>query len=101
MKQTSVADIILGKPKKKRKAVPQSKRTKVFVRCKGKCERCNGALKDLKPDIHHKDGNARNNIPSNLEVLCPNCHSKTRSYRKQKKSSTKEVGFFGVKSTFF
>ena len=26
-------------------------------------------------DIHHKDGNKHNNIQSNLECLCGNCHS--------------------------
>jgi len=26
-------------------------------------------------EVHHVDGNAYNNRPENLEVLCPNCHS--------------------------
>ena len=25
-------------------------------------------------DVHHKDGNKNNNDPSNLELLCRNCH---------------------------
>lgn len=31
--------------------------------------------------IHHIDGNSRNNRPENLEVLCPNCHSLTPKNR--------------------
>ena len=40
-----------------------------------KCERCGF---DAIPEIlgvHHKDRNRKNNDLSNLEVLCPNCHS--------------------------
>lgn len=40
-----------------------------------KCERCEY---DEMPEIlgvHHKDRNRKNNDLSNLEVLCPNCHS--------------------------
>ena len=32
-------------------------------------------------EIHHKDGDYRNNTENNLQVLCPNCHSLTSSYR--------------------
>jgi len=30
--------------------------------------------------IHHIDGNYRNNKPENLQVLCPNCHSLTQTF---------------------
>lgn len=36
-----------------------------------KCENC-GALKPL--EIHHIDGNAKNNASQNLKILCANCH---------------------------
>lgn len=38
---------------------------------------------DGKPvlEINHIDGNGENHSPSNLEVICPNCHSLTPSYR--------------------
>ena len=40
-----------------------------------KCGRC-GYDKDVRIlGIHHKDRNRRNNHLSNLEVLCPTCHS--------------------------
>jgi hypothetical protein len=32
-------------------------------------------------EIDHIDGNAENNSEANLRLLCPNCHSLTRSYR--------------------
>lgn len=40
---------------------------------KSKCERC-GSTKNLM--VHHKDGNRKNNDPSNLETLCWSCHEK-------------------------
>lgn len=38
------------------------------------CERC-GFDNILALDVHHKDGNRKNNDLSNLEVLCCNCHA--------------------------
>ena len=35
------------------------------------CERC-GWLGYC--DTHHRDGNHENNLPENIESLCPNCH---------------------------
>lgn len=46
---------------------------KYIVSLYGKCESC-GYSEVL--DIHHIDGNRRNNSPENHSVLCPNCHSK-------------------------
>jgi transposase/rubredoxin len=31
-------------------------------------------------EINHIDGNFLNNLPSNLEVLCPNCHALKHTY---------------------
>lgn len=32
-------------------------------------------------EIHHKDGDYTNNDENNLELLCPNCHSLTPTYK--------------------
>lgn len=37
--------------------------------------------------IHHIDGNWKNNIEENLELLCPNCHSLTSSYGSMNKGN--------------
>jgi 5-methylcytosine-specific restriction endonuclease McrA len=52
-----------------------------------KCENCSitnwlGEL--IKLEVHHIDGNKTNNKKENLQLLCPNCHSFTENYRKQK-----------------
>lgn len=39
------------------------------------CERCGYDAVPQILGVHHKDRNRRNNELSNLEVLCPNCHS--------------------------
>lgn len=39
------------------------------------CERCGYAEQPKILGVHHKDRNRKNNDMSNLEVLCPNCHS--------------------------
>jgi len=38
-------------------------------------------------ELHHKDGNHKNNSRENLEYLCPNCHSQTENWRKSHKKS--------------
>jgi len=43
-----------------------------------KCELCGLSTwmgKELPLELHHKDGNHYNNELSNLEIVCPNCHS--------------------------
>lgn len=36
--------------------------------------------KPLTLHLDHKDGNAGNNLPANLRMLCPNCHSQTETF---------------------
>ncbi|QMP83858.1 MAG: hypothetical protein [Caudoviricetes sp.] len=35
-------------------------------------------------ELEHIDGNNKNNERSNLEILCPNCHSQTSTWRGRK-----------------
>jgi hypothetical protein len=56
------------------------------------CELCGWNVlhpTDNKPlvEIDHIDGNAENCNPSNLIVLCPNCHSMTPTFRARNKNS--------------
>ena len=38
-------------------------------------------------EVDHIDGNNRNNLLSNLRLLCPNCHSQTSTFRGRNKNS--------------
>ena len=58
----------------------------LFEKNNYKCEKCGWG--DINPysgtlplEIHHKDGDYRNNQENNLELLCPNCHSLTDTYK--------------------
>jgi predicted HNH restriction endonuclease len=32
-------------------------------------------------ELHHRDGNAENNAKENLQLVCPNCHAQTPTYK--------------------
>jgi hypothetical protein len=61
-----------------------------------KCECCgisdwNGMKISL--ELNHKNGDNSNHTLSNLELLCPNCHSQTDTYRnKRGKGEVSRVG---------
>ena len=38
-------------------------------------------------DLEHKDGNSDNNVRENLELICPNCHSQTDTYKGKNKGN--------------
>lgn len=49
-----------------------------------KCEKCqleNWNDLPIPLEMHHIDGNSLNNDLSNLQILCPNCHSQTKNFR--------------------
>jgi hypothetical protein len=57
-----------------------------------KCEECNISEwngKDISLHVDHIDGNSDNNFPSNLRLLCPNCHSQTDTFCGRNKKNSK------------
>ena len=51
-----------------------------------RCEICgwdkvNTSTNNIPVEIHHIDGNYKNNMEENLQILCPNCHSLTHTYK--------------------
>jgi len=54
----------------------------IFIRGH-KCEECKNIVwygKQIPLDTHHIDGNKKNNILTNLKLLCKNCHALTDNY---------------------
>ena len=52
-----------------------------------KCHTCQNTTwnnKKIPLEMHHIDGNSKNNNLSNLQLLCPNCHAQTNNYRGKK-----------------
>ena len=65
--------------------LPSSIKKYLYQRSEYKCEKCgfegyNPVTGNSILQIHHIDGNSGNNLESNLQVLCPNCHAMTESY---------------------
>jgi len=55
------------------------------------CEECKqGGIWNNKPlvlQVDHMDGDSDNNYPSNLRLLCPNCHTQTENFGSKGKGS--------------
>lgn len=51
-------------------------------------------------EIHHKDGDYRNNKEENLQVLCPNCHSLTSSYKALNKEGREDRDHSGSRKKY-
>ena len=72
------------------KKIPSSRTKEVLLNHKlkeYKCEICgisdwNG--KDIILELHHINGNPKDDRLENLQLLCPNCHSQTHTYCKRK-----------------
>lgn len=49
-----------------------------------KCEKCGLSEwlgQPIALEVHHRDGDRTNNTIENFQLLCPNCHAQTDSYR--------------------
>lgn len=57
-----------------------------------KCQTCgwgerNSTSQTVCLDMHHIDGNSKNSKLSNVQLLCPNCHSLTDNYKRVSKKT--------------
>lgn len=58
-----------------------------------KCEGCGITEWNGQPivlQLHHIDGNFKNNIPKNIKLLCPNCHSQTDTFTGRNKGNGRQ-----------
>lgn len=58
----------------------------IFEKYDNKCSKCGWGIKNeytgnVPLEIEHIDGNSENNKEENLTLLCPNCHSLTKTYK--------------------
>ena len=65
--------------------VPRAIRDYLFVKFDGKCSRCgwnsvNPYTGSVPLTVEHIDGDSSNSSESNLDLICPNCHSLTATY---------------------
>ena len=52
------------------------------------CELVEWKEKSISLHVDHINGNSDNNLPSNLRLLCPNCHSQTETFCGRNKKNT-------------
>ena len=72
--------------------VSRSIRRYLFEKYNNKCSKCgwgeiNTYTNKVPLEVHHKDGDYTNNNEDNLELLCPNCHSLTPTYKATNKGN--------------
>jgi hypothetical protein len=58
----------------------------LFIKFNNRCSRCGWSEKNLYTgntplEVEHIDGNYLNNKEENLDLICPNCHSLTPTYK--------------------
>lgn len=76
-------------------------RTYLFNKNNCKCEKCGwGVVNEytgkVPLQIHHIDGDCKNNKEENLQLLCPNCHSLTENFGSRNKATEGRSEYFGL-----
>ena len=64
----------------------------LFEKHHNKCSKCgwgeiNQFTGNIPLEVHHKDGDYTNNDENNLDLLCPNCHALTATYKAANKGN--------------
>jgi len=75
----------------------------IFKKYNGKCSRCgwctiNPYIGKVILEIEHIDGDSTNNEEENLDLICPNCHSLTKTYKALNygNGNRKRLKYFGL-----
>jgi len=86
--KVSFLEEVWGKKEKKRKPVsPKLRREKMYQPIK-----CKWCRKNPVQELHHIDGNPRNNKPENLIALCGTCHIRATKGEITKEQLWKKLG---------
>jgi len=64
---------------------------------KNECELCHISGKEVHLELHHINGDHYDNRIKNLQILCPNCHSKTINFRNRNRKNTTKAKRLEVK----
>ncbi len=80
-------------------SIPSFLRRYVFEKYDSKCCMCGWSERNpysgtIPLEIDHIDGNSENNSESNLRLICPNCHSLTKSYRGTNRGHGRKISWF-------
>ena len=65
-------------------------KAKMFPECCNHCDRIEWMGQDIPLELEHKNGNNYDHRIENLELLCPNCHALTKTYRGKNMASAKK-----------
>lgn len=94
---------LAGKKKVTTKNISGFIKRYLFEKYESKCSHClwgekNPITNKVPLEVDHIDGNAENNLESNLRLLCPNCHSLTPFFRNLNKGNgrkwRRESGYY-------
>ena len=66
---------------------------------KNECELCHISGEEISLELHHINGNHYDNRLENLQILCPNCHSKTPNFRNRGGQNNTEAKRLEVKKS--
>ena len=87
--------VITGHSNSSAYSIRRTIRNYLFEKYNSKCSKCwwsevNKTTGKIPLEVNHIDGNPANSVESNLELICPNCHSLTSNFRSLNKNSIRK-----------